>query len=156
MRALVQRVRQATVSVGQEAIANIGSGLVVFIAIGTDDQSDDALYLADKISGLRIFPDAEGRFQFSAIDVDAELLLVSQFTLYADTRKGRRPSFIGAATPVDAAQKFKEVVQAFQSKSLKVKVGRFQEVMLVSLVNDGPVTIWIDSVDRNRPGHSGS
>ena len=156
MRALVQRVLWASVSAEGETIANIDSGLVIFIAIGVNDQNDDARYLVDKIAGLRIFSDGESRFQYSASDVDAELLIISQFTLYADTRKGRRPSFIEAAPPAEAVQRFNEVAQMFQSKGLKTETGRFQEMMRVTLVNDGPVTVWIDSDDRKRPRHSSS
>ena len=150
MRALLQRVREASVTVGEEQVAAIGPGLAVFLAIGRDDQPDDAAYLVEKIAGLRIFPGEGGGFDRSAVDVSAELLLVSQFTLYADTRKGRRPSFTGAAPPSDAAERFAQVAGQFRATGLKVATGRFQEMMHVSLVNDGPVTIWIDSADRHR------
>ena len=151
MRALLQRVREASVTVGGEQVAAIGPGLVVFLAIGRDDQPEDASYLVEKTAGLRLFPSEAGHFDRSAVDVGVELLLVSQFTLYADTRKGRRPSFSAAAPPPDAAGQFARVVERFRATGLRVAVGRFQEMMRVSLVNDGPVTIWLDSADRHRP-----
>ena len=151
MRALLQRVQEASVAVEGQKVAAIGAGLVVFIAVGRDDQPEDATYLVDKVTALRIFPGEDGRFDRSALDVGAELLVVSQFTLYADTRKGRRPSFSAAAPPPLAAEQFARVVEQFQGTGLRVATGRFQETMLVSLVNDGPVTIWLDSADRHRP-----
>lgn len=151
MRALLQRVREASVAVGGQQVAAIGAGLVVFVAIGRDDQPEDAAYLVDKVTALRIFPGEDGRFDRSALEVGAELLVVSQFTLYADTRKGRRPSFSDAAPPQVAAEQFTQVVEQFQGTGLRVATGRFQEAMHVSLVNDGPVTIWVDSADRHRP-----
>ena len=151
MRALVQRVLEASVTVAGEQVAAIGTGLVVFVAIGRDDTSEDAAYIVQKVVGLRVFPDADGRFDRSAQDTGAELLLVSQFTLYGDTRRGRRPSFTGAAPPEAATEQFSRVVEQFRATGLPVSTGRFQEMMQVSLVNDGPVTIWIDSADRHRP-----
>ena len=150
VRVLLQRVQQASVAVGGEQVSAIGPGLLVLLAVGRHDQPEDAEYVVDKVSGLRIFPDDHGRFDRSAQDVGADLLLVSQFTLYADTRKGRRPSFTEAAPPEVAANQFAQVVERFQAKGLEVATGRFQEHMQVSLVNDGPVTIWIDSADRHR------
>lgn len=151
MRALVQRVTQASVRVGQEETARIGPGLVVLLGVGQGDAEADARYLAEKITNLRILADEEGRFHRSALETGAELLLVSQFTLYADTRKGRRPSFVGAASPEEAAALFQRAVELFQGQGLSVRTGRFQEHMLVEIHNDGPVTIWLDSADRHRP-----
>ena len=151
MRAVVQRVSQASVTVSGETVGSIGRGLLVLAAIGRDDTPEDAAYLVDKTVNLRIFPDDEGRFGRSALDIGAEVLLVSQFTLYGDTRKGRRPSFVDAAPPETAAARFEDLVQRFRATGLGVETGRFQEMMDVALVNDGPVTIWLDSADRHRP-----
>ena len=151
MRVLVQRVRHATVSVQGEQVAAIGPGLLLFVAVGDADDPADTTYLADKIVNLRIFPDETSRFNSSALDTGAELLVVSQFTLYADTRKGRRPSFTNAAPPERAAEEIERLVGLLRATGLTVATGRFQEMMDVSLVNDGPVTIWIDSADRHRP-----
>ncbi|MSQ41116.1 MAG: D-tyrosyl-tRNA(Tyr) deacylase [Dehalococcoidia bacterium] len=151
MRLLLQRVAQAAVRGDQGLIAEIGPGLVVFVAIREGDNEEDARYVADKALRLRIFPDAEQRFNLSALDVGAQVLIVSQFTLYADTRKGRRPSFSEAAPPDVARAMFQQVVDLFQESGLTVATGRFQEHMVVEVHNDGPVTIWLDSEDRLRP-----
>ena len=151
MRALVQRVTGASVTVEDETIGSIGSGLVVFIGISSDDDAADADYLANKIANLRIFSDDDGRFDRSALDLGAELLIVSQFTLYADTRKGRRPSFMDAAPPEQADSLISKTVDIFRSTGLKVETGRFQAHMLVNIANDGPVTIFIDSAERKQP-----
>ena len=151
MRAVLQRVRHASVAVDERTVGSIGRGIVVLLAVGRDDQPEDAAYIVDKTVNLRIFPDDDGRFDRSPLDVGAELLLVSQFTLYGDTRRGRRPSFTEAASPDTAAAQFDEVIERFRATGLRVETGRFQEMMDVSLVNDGPVTIWLDSADRHRP-----
>jgi len=151
LRALVQRVTGASVTVEDETIGSIGSGLVVFIGISSDDDAADADYLANKIANLRIFSDDDGRFDRSALDLGAELLIVSQFTLYADTRKGRRPSFTDAAPPEQADTLFAKTVEIFRSTGLRVETGRFQAHMLVNIANDGPVTIYIDSAERKQP-----
>lgn len=151
MRAVVQRVSRASVSVGGETIASIGAGLLVFVAVGKDDADADADYLVDKIVNLRVFPDDAGRFDRSALDAGASLLVVSQFTLYGDTRKGRRPSFTDAAPPAEAQARFAGLVERFRAAGLPVQTGRFQEMMDVELVNDGPVTLILDSADRLRP-----
>jgi D-tyrosyl-tRNA(Tyr) deacylase len=150
VRALVQRVSRANVSVGDEEIGRIGSGLVVFLAVGQGDDEEAAHYLVDKIVNLRIFSDDEGKFQSSALELGAGLLLVSQFTLYADTRKGRRPSFTGAASPADAEALYQRAVDLFRLTGLTVATGLFQAYMQVDLVNDGPVTIWLDSAYRQH------
>ncbi|MBI2171932.1 MAG: D-tyrosyl-tRNA(Tyr) deacylase [Chloroflexi bacterium] len=151
MRALVQRVTQASVTVEGQVAGSIGPGLLVFLGVGQGDTEEDAAYLAEKVANLRIFADAEGRFNLSALEVKGEALLVSQFTLYAETRKGRRPSFTGAAPPQEAEALFQRTVAMFQERGLQVETGRFQAHMRVSLVNDGPVTIMIDSAERRTP-----
>ena len=151
MRALIQRVKTASVSVSGETIAEIGVGFVVLIGVAEDDEAADAQHITDKILNLRVFNDPAGKFNFSAIDVDADILLVSQFTLYADTRKGRRPSFIRAATPEKALELFNRTVELFHESGLKVATGQFQTEMVVSLDNDGPVTIMLDTTDHKRP-----
>ncbi|MBI2873374.1 MAG: D-tyrosyl-tRNA(Tyr) deacylase [Chloroflexi bacterium] len=151
MRALVQRVSQGSVRVGTTVVGTIGTGLVVFLGMGKEDTEEDARYLVEKVLNLRVFPDETGRFNRSALDIGAELLLVSQFTLYADTRRGRRPSFADAASPERAEPEFRQVVDLFRQSGLRVETGRFQEHMLVELVNDGPVTIWLESEERHRP-----
>ncbi len=151
MRAVVQRVSRASVSVGGETIASVGAGLLILAAVGKDDADADADYLVDKIVNLRVFPDDAGRFDRSALDAGASLLVVSQFTLYGDTRKGRRPSFTDAAPPAEAQARFAGLVERFRAAGLPVQTGRFQEMMDVELVNDGPVTLVLDSADRLRP-----
>ncbi len=151
MRAVVQRVSRASVSVGGEVVASIGAGLLVLAAVGKDDADADADYLVDKIVNLRVFPDDAGRFDRSALDAGASLLVVSQFTLYGDARKGRRPSFTDAAPPAEAQARFAGLVERFRAAGLPVQTGRFQEMMDVELVNDGPVTLILDSADRLRP-----
>ena len=151
MRAVIQRVTKANVSVDGERIGAIGVGLLVLIAVGREDTAEDCAYVADKTSNLRIFPDGDGRFDRSVVDVGGELLLVSQFTLYVDTRKGRRPSFPDAAPPEMASALFDSTVDRFRQTGLKIETGRFQAMMEVELTNDGPVTNVIDSADRLRP-----
>ncbi len=157
MRALVQRVVEASVSVEGPAprefnvAGRIGRGLAVLLGISKEDQETDSEYLVEKILNLRIFPDVENRFNRSALDVGAELLIVSQFTLYADTRKGRRPDFNQAALPQEAQRLYEYTVERFRQTDLKIATGRFQEHMQLRLVNDGPVTIMLDSADRHRP-----
>ena len=151
MRALIQRVTKASVLVGNETAGEIGVGLVILLGVSKEDDETDAKYLVDKVSNLRIFPDNENRFNRSALDVGAEFLVVSQFTLYADTRKGRRPDFNQAAGPEEAKRLYEHAVQLFRDAGLTVATGRFQEHMQVTLENDGPVTLMLDSADRQRP-----
>ncbi len=150
MRAVLQRVRSASVTVDGQPVGSIGRGLVVLLAIGRGDEPDDEAYVVDKTVNMRIFPDDGGHMNRSALEVGAELLVVSQFTLYADTRKGRRPSFTAAAPPESAAARFDDAVERFRATGLRVETGRFGEMMDVALVNDGPVTIWLDSAERHR------
>jgi D-tyrosyl-tRNA(Tyr) deacylase len=148
MKALLQRVTTGSVSLGDEEVGRIGRGLVVFLGVASGDTEKDAQYLAQKIANLRIFPDEEGKFNLSALDINGELLLVSQFTLLADTRKGRRPSFIEAAPPAQAEELFEYFVEQTRATGLKVETGRFQQYMQVEIHNDGPVTILLDSKEK--------
>ena len=148
MKVVLQRVTQASVSIGRMVTAEIDLGLVVLAGIVRGDSEEDAQYLAEKIVHLRIFPDTEGRFNLSALDTQASILAVSQFTLLADTRKGRRPSFSNAAPAAEAKPLFDYFVQLLRTSGLKVETGRFQEKMLVEIYNDGPVTILLDSKSR--------
>ena len=145
MKVLLQRVTRASVSVGDEVVGRIGQGLVVFVGVATGDTEKDAQYLAQKTVNLRIFSDEEGKFNLSALDIKGELLVVSQFTLLADTRKGRRPSFIEAAPPAQAEEIFERFVEQARATGLRVETGRFQQYMQVEIHNDGPVTILLDS-----------
>ena len=154
MRAVVQRVTEASILVENQEVGRVGSGLVVLLGVGREDEEADAQYLVDKILSLRIFSDEDNRFNRSALDVGAELLLISQFTLYADTRKGRRPDFTRAAQPQEAERLYDHTVDRFRQSGLIVASGRFQEHMQVRLQNDGPVTILLDSADRQRPRRS--
>jgi D-tyrosyl-tRNA(Tyr) deacylase len=154
MKALVQRVTKASVSVAGETTGEIGAGLVVLLGVAKEDDEADARYLVEKIANLRIFAEDETRFNRSALDIGADVLVVSQFTLYADTRKGRRPDFNQAAGPEVAKRLYDNTVQLFRGIGLTVATGTFQEHMLVSLENDGPVTLMLDSADRQRPRRS--
>ena len=148
MRALIQRVSQASVTVGDRRVGEIGAGLLVLLGVGTGDGPAEATYLAQKIAHLRIFEDAAGKMNRSVLETGGGVLLVSQFTLYADSRKGRRPSFIGAAPPAEAAALVEAVAAALRALGVPVATGEFQAHMAVALVNDGPVTIWLDSDER--------
>ena len=150
MRALVQRVSKASVTV-EDVVGQIEKGLVVFLGVGQGDGEEDARYVVEKVVNLRIFDDEDGRFNFSAMETAAHLLVISQFTLYADVRKGRRPSFTDAAPPEEAEALFERAVSLFKETGLRVETGRFQQRMLVNIHNEGPVTIWVDSADRHRP-----
>jgi D-tyrosyl-tRNA(Tyr) deacylase len=145
MRAVVQRVSRARVSVRQEVTGKIDRGLLVLIGIGAADTEADADYLADKISGLRIFEDEHGRMNLSLSEIAGSVLAVSQFTLYGDARRGKRPSFGAAAPPEKAGMLYEYFVARIRAAGLRCETGRFQEMMQVELVNDGPVTILLDS-----------
>ena len=153
MRALSQRVSQASVSVEGQVIAAIKQGFVVFVGVGRGDSDVDARYLAEKIANLRVFADESGKFNLSIQDIGGEVLVVSQFTLFASTRKGRRPSFTDAAPPEEAEPLVDTFVQFLRTAGLRVDTGRFQQYMLVEIHNDGPVTIFIDSEERLKPRH---
>ncbi len=151
MRALVQRVSKASVTIEGQTVASIKHGLVVLIGAGKGDSEADAVYLADKVANLRIFSDEADKFNLSALDTGGEVLVVSQFTLYGDTRKGRRPSFTDAAPPEEAEPLIDRFIQLLRATGLKVETGRFRENMLVEIHNSGPVTIFIDSKERHKP-----
>jgi D-tyrosyl-tRNA(Tyr) deacylase len=145
VKALLQRVTEASVSVSGEVVGRIGQGLVVFVGVAKGDTEKDAQYLAQKIVNLRLFSDEGGRFNLSALDIKGDLLVVSQFTLLADTKKGRRPDFIEAAPPDQAKELFEQFVEHAYATGLKVDTGRFQQYMQVEIHNDGPVTILLNS-----------
>jgi len=145
MKAVIQRVSQAQVSVGKESVGCISRGMLIFVGVGKDDTPADADYLAEKIIQLRMFEDAQGKMNLAASEAGAEILAVSQFTLYGDCRKGRRPSFDKAADPEQGEELYNYFVQALRSRNKKVETGRFRAMMEVSLVNDGPVTFILES-----------
>jgi D-tyrosyl-tRNA(Tyr) deacylase len=145
MKTVIQRVKLARVSVGGETKGEIGQGLVVFLGVGKGDGPQDADYLVSKISGLRIFSDSAGRFDRSVRDVEGAALVVSQFTLYGDCRKGRRPSFTEAAPPEVAQKLYDYFIDRLGQEGFPVESGTFQAMMEVHLINDGPVTILLDS-----------
>jgi D-tyrosyl-tRNA(Tyr) deacylase len=150
VKALLQRVTGASVGVAGKVVGKISQGLVVFVGVAGGDREEDAQYLVRKMAGLRIFADDDGRFNLSVQDVKGELLVVSQFTLLADTRKGRRPSFVGAAPPAQAEGLFEYFVKQARATGLKIETGRFQQYMQVEIHNDGPVTILLDSREKLR------
>ena len=148
MRAVLQRVSEAEVRVAGNVIGRIDRGLVVLLGVATDDTEDDAAVIADKTLGMRIFADADGKMNLAIHKVGGELLVISQFTLLADTESGRRPSFIKAAAPDDAKRLYEHFLSLVRNAGVKVETGEFGAMMAVSLVNDGPVTIVLDSRSR--------
>ncbi len=145
MRAVVQRVSQASVCVDGEICGAIGSGLLVLLGVGKNDSAQDAVLLADKITNLRIFEDEHGLMNLSLLDVQGEMLVVSQFTLFGDCRKGRRPSYSTAAPPAEAAQLYEQFIREIRARQITVATGKFQTMMDVTLVNSGPVTLLLDT-----------
>lgn len=145
MRAVVQRVSRAKVTVNDWIRGEIGLGLLVLLGVGQDDTEADASYLAEKVAGLRIFEDADGKMNCSVVDVGGSVLVVSQFTLYGDVRRGKRPSFDAAAPPDSARRLYEFFLERLGEAGLRCETGRFQEMMHVELVNEGPVTILLDS-----------
>lgn len=145
MRAVVQRVSQARVHAGEEIVGQVGRGLLVLLGVTHSDTLEQARWLADKILGLRIFADAEGKMNLGVAEVGGEVLVVSQFTLYGDCRKGRRPSFVDAALPETAIPLYEAFIDAVRAQGIRTATGRFGAMMQVELVNDGPVTLIVDS-----------
>lgn len=145
MRAVIQRVSEAKVTIAGDETARIGRGIVVLLGVGAEDTGEDAKFLAEKTVNLRIFPDETDKMNLSVLDVEGEILVVSQFTLYGDCRKGRRPSYAGAAPPDIAKALYESYVKELSQFTPKIGAGRFQEMMRVFLVNDGPVTLLLDS-----------
>jgi|SRR5690242_16725793 D-aminoacyl-tRNA deacylase len=145
MRAVIQRVAEARVSVGEEIVSGIGRGLCILLGIGVNDSEKDAEFLASKIGNLRIFADEQGKMNRSVRDIHGELLVISQFTLYGDCRKGNRPSFSAAAAPEPAKSLYDNFVQRLRQTELKVVTGEFRAHMKVALVNDGPVTLILET-----------
>jgi len=150
IRAVVQRVSRAQVTVGGNVCGQIGRGLLVLLGVGNGDTEAHADYLADKIAGLRIFEDENGKMNLAVGEVEGSVLVVSQFTLYGDVRRGKRPSFDAAARPEDARRLYEYFVERVRAAGLPCATGRFQEMMQVELVNDGPVTILLDSETNTR------
>lgn len=154
MRVVLQRVSRAAVHVESELVGAIGAGLVAFVGVAAGDTAEEARRLAQKSAELRVFRDAEGRFNLSLLETGGEALVISQFTLYADSRRGRRPSFTAAARPEDAEPLVEEYARVLASLGIRVARGRFGANMQVSLTNDGPVTIILDSHELDRPRRS--
>ena len=145
MRAVIQRVKESSVKANQEIVGEIGKGLLVLLGVAKGDTADDGDYLANKIVHLRIFEDENGKMNRSLLEIDAEMLVVSQFTLLADSRKGRRPSFINAAAPDKATELYEHFVEKVRELGITVKTGQFRAMMEVALINDGPVTLIVES-----------
>ena len=149
MRAVVQRVAKASVHIGEKGnVGGIDRGILVFLGVGPEDTSQDVGYMAEKVVNLRIFPDEDGKMNRSVLEIEGGVLVVSQFTLYGDCRKGRRPSYAGAAPPELANELYEEFVTRLGDYTSRVATGQFQEIMEVHLINDGPVTLLVDSQKR--------
>ncbi len=149
MRAVIQRVSSASVTVDSQTVGSIDTGLLILLGVGQDDSQDDTIWLAAKIAGLRIFPDEAGKMNLSLTQIQGEALVVSQFTLYGDCKKGKRPSFVQAAAPEIAKSLYQDFIAELIGHGLKVEAGTFQAKMDVALVNDGPVTLILDSPQRD-------
>lgn len=145
MRAVVQRVLEANVAVDGEVIGSIGNGLLVFLGVGEGDTDADLKYIADKVTGLRVFSDENDKMNLSVTDIGGEILVISQFTLYGDCRKGRRPNFTSAMQPDTAKAMYEDFVRYVSEQGIRTECGRFGADMKVSLINDGPVTLLLDS-----------
>lgn len=145
MKALIQRVTKSSVNINEEIFSNINHGLLILVGIHKSDTIKDIKYIVDKCINLRIFSDKNGKFNYSAVDMKAELLVVSQFTLYADVSKGRRPSFFESATPSNAEKIYDETIEEFNKTGLNIETGEFGAKMKIDLTNDGPVAILLNS-----------
>lgn len=145
MRAVIQRVKKGSVEIKEKETGKIEEGLVILLGVGQNDTEKDAKYLAEKIVNLRIFEDREGKINLSVKDINGQILVISQFTLYGDCKKGRRPSFISAAPPDKAVKLYDYFIKYIKNYSLKIETGEFQTIMLVKIYNNGPVTILLDS-----------
>ncbi|MAW67193.1 MAG: D-tyrosyl-tRNA(Tyr) deacylase [Chloroflexi bacterium] len=145
MKALIQRVKQASVNINQSEYSKITKGLLILVGIHKNDSVDDIKFIIDKSINLRIFSDENDKFNYSALDIRSELLIVSQFTLHADTSKGRRPSFFDSALPENAEKLYDQVIDEYNKTGLEIKTGEFGAKMEIDLINDGPVTIMLDS-----------
>ena len=145
MKALIQRVKQASVNINQSEYSKISKGLLILVGIHKNDSVDDIKYIIDKSINLRIFSDENDKFNYSALDIRSELLIVSQFTLHADTSKGRRPSFFDSALPDNAEKLYDQVIDEYNKTGLEIKTGEVGAKMEIDLINDGPVTIMLDS-----------
>jgi len=145
MRAVIQRVKHCKVTIDNRCTGEIDSGILIFLGVGDDDKKEDADYLIDKIVNLRIFADEEGKMNLSALDLNKDIMVVSQFTLFGDCRKGRRPNFFAAAPPKEAKKLYEYFLDNISKIDLKIASGEFQAMMDVELINDGPVTLLIDS-----------
>jgi D-tyrosyl-tRNA(Tyr) deacylase len=145
MKALIQRVKEASVAVEEKSVGQIGQGILIFLGVGADDEMNDVNYLVDKIVNLRIFENDGKRMDKSVLDISGELLVISQFTLFGSTKKGRRPDFINAAKPGKALDLYEKFIEECKKAGLKTEAGEFAAMMDVSLINDGPVTFMLDS-----------
>lgn len=145
MRAVVQRVKRASCSVNEQIVGKIDKGILLFLGIGGEDEDKDLKYLVDKVLGLRIFSDEEGKMNLSLEDIDGEILIISQFTLYGDVRKGKRPSFTKSAPPDMGERYYEQFIEEVRARGIKAETGEFGADMDIELINDGPVTILLDS-----------
>lgn len=151
MRVIIQRAKHASVTVDGEVVGAIENGLLLLVGFTHDDKHDDLAYCSDKIAGLRIFEDEQGKMNLSVVDVGGDILSISQFTLYGDVKKGRRPNFMAAAKPDPANELYKQFNTMLREKGLVVETGRFGEMMDVQFTNAGPVTLIVDSKEKNKP-----
>lgn len=150
MRALIQRVKRASVTINSQIIGKINEGLLIFLGVGEDDTEKQVQYLVEKCTGLRIFTDEQDKMNLSVKDIKGEILVVSQFTLYGDCKKGKRPSFVRAARPETAIPLYESFIAHCKNTGLNVQTGEFGADMQIELINDGPVTIWLDTEEMGK------